>query len=65
MGVDRQVCFVGAGACARKWRLDWGGEGLDKRRKGGKVEIDCRVAMAMRCDAEMRTADARREEVGG
>lgn len=49
----------------RCWRVctkvetDWGGEGLDKRRKGGKVR-DSRVAM--RCGAEMRTADARREE---
>lgn len=57
MRVDRQLRFVGAGACAPKWRQDWGVEGLDKRRKGGKVGIVESRCDAMRCDAEMRTAD--------
>ena len=51
------------GACAPKWRRTGVVEGPDKRRKGGREGIVESRCDAIRCDAEMKTADTRREEV--
>lgn len=59
MRVDRQVCFVGAGACALKWRPT----GVERAWIRGRRAVKWNRRVAMRCGAEMRTADARREEV--